>query len=78
MRETRLYCDACGKENKHLFTLDLERPVDWFAVETGLLKVADKDRQPCFGKHTVDGMWEMELCHDCMVSAILKLRSLKI
>ena len=67
MKVVKTYCDVCGKESLSLFTID----ADYLNVMEEYCKW-----KPNYGILTVDGVWEIELCRDCVKRAIACLSSL--
>lgn len=70
MKVTKTYCDCCEppKELKKSYVIDIE------------LKINDITTMnpPKFGKITLDGMWEIEVCEDCLDKAISNMGGMKI
>lgn len=80
MKVTKVYCDCCNRELesgdmvlRDGFFIDVSSPdcigLDFTPQSFGLKNM--------FGRITSDGMWELELCKDCLIRAIGKLQTLK-
>lgn len=68
---TKKYCDLCEKEIKRVYEMNLERPIELY------FDANDDQQGPCFGRYTLDGVWEADLCKECMVKISALIQELK-
>lgn len=73
MKIMKTYCDCCNKEINNGYYIDICAP-DELGTDVTHDSFGIKHD---YGKITVDGIWELELCKDCLLRATRLIQELK-